>query len=313
MSTLPEAGSAGRILIVDDDSDIRYLLRTLLGSRRYTVLEAESGPEALEKLNSEPVDLVLLDLNIPGLTGYDVLRQIKATERIRDVPVIFLSARTSAEDKVQGLELGAVDYVSKPFNIQELLVRVAGALRVKATLDRLMSRSTEFERLSFTDPLTGLYNRRYLEERLDPEIARSQREATWVGCLMVDIDHFKSVNDRFGHPAGDTVLASVARVLTACVRSFDLVARYGGEEFVIVLPGTNLNGALVAGEKLRAAVASLRIGLEGHPEPISVTVSVGAATYGGGGEEPPELIERADEALLEAKRGGRNRVVGARR
>jgi diguanylate cyclase (GGDEF)-like protein len=300
-----------RILVVDDDPEVRHLLVETLSQRHYQVLEARSGHEALAILAArDDVDLMLLDLNLPGKNGYDVLRELKASAHAPDLPVIFLSAQATVRSKVQGLELGAVDYVGKPFELAELVARVAGALRAKATLDRLRSRSYEFERLSFTDPLTGLFNRRYLENRLQQEVSRARRDRSWLSCLMLDVDHFKAVNDRYGHPAGDAVLQGVARALQAGVRNFDTVTRYGGEEFAVILPGADLEGACVAAEGLRQAVGGLRIGVDGVPNSVAVTISVGVASFHGAAVGEPALVERSDAALLEAKRAGRNRVVG---
>ena len=307
-----QEGPRPRILVVDDDPEVRHLLVETLTRCDYQVQESVSGQDALAMLSErDDFDLVLLDQNLPGKSGYDVLRELKAAARTPDLPVIFLSAQADARNKVRGLELGAVDFVSKPFDLDELVARVAGALRAKATLDRLRSRSHEFERLSVTDPLTGLFNRRYLESRLEQEVSRAQRDASWLSCLMLDVDHFKQVNDRYGHPAGDAVLRELARTLQAGVRNFDTVARYGGEEFAVILPGADLKGACVAAEGLRQAVGALRIRVDGLPRPIAVTISVGVASFHGAALGAPGLVERADAALLEAKRAGRNRVVGA--
>src|SRR4051812_15298404 len=192
-----------RNLVVDDDADIRRLLTAMLRRSGYEPLGAATGADALDTLEREAeVDLVLLDLNLPGMNGYDVLRQIKQLGPHAEVPVIFVSAQGTSQDKITGLELGAVDYVTKPFDMPELLARIRGALRAKALLDRLRHGRDEFEQLSLTDPLTGLHNRRFLEDRLAQETARARRERAWLGCLMVDIDRFKSVNDRFGHSVG---------------------------------------------------------------------------------------------------------------
>ncbi len=302
---------SSRILVVDDDADIRALLVELLSNCGYQVADAADGPAALARLEADDIDLMLLDLNLPGMTGYDVLRELNARGHAAEIAVICLSALSTTRDKVAGLELGAVDYVTKPFVVPELLARVAGALRAKATLDKLRSRSVELEQLSFTDPLTGLGNRRHFEERLHQEIARARREGGVLSCLMVDLDHFKRINDRYGHPAGDAVLREVARALRTGVRAFDTVARYGGEEFVLLLPGARQEGALSAAEALRQTIAGLRIRVEGLAEPISVTASIGVASFNGRHEGEPRLLEGADQAVYRAKRDGRNRVVGA--
>ena len=252
-------------------------------------------------------------MKIPGPDGYQILRFLGSRQASREVPVICLSAHSRVEDQVAGLKLGAADFVAKPFDFQELVARIGRTLRVKRTLDRLSRAKNQAEQLSLTDPLTGLPNRRALEERLVQEIERARRHAQQLGCLMMDVDRFKSINDRLGHAAGDAILRKVAQALRAGLRSFDFVARHGGDEFVAVLPGADLEGTRAAAEGLRQLVSALKVPMDSAQCAVfSPTVSIGVASYSAAADESGDsLIERADAALLRAKRGGRNRIVSA--
>ena len=282
----------------------------MLVANGYDGIAAANGEEAFAILDrDESIDLVLLDLNMPEPDGFDILRRLKALDRRRDIPVICLSARSAVEDKVAGLKLGAVDYLAKPFDMQELFARMARPLRVKRVLERLDRAKAAAERLSLTDPLTGLPNRRDLEHRLREEIDRSDRSSEPLGCLILDVDRFKLVNDEYGHAAGDAVLAEVASALQASLRSFDVVGRFGGDEFVALLPGATLEGARQVAEALCDVISTLSVTVTPKHEPIRLSISVGAVSHEpGSNEDAPALLDRADSALLEAKRAGRNRV-----
>jgi diguanylate cyclase (GGDEF)-like protein len=315
MSSSPRitpVSSPTRVLVVDDDRDVREALAEILDSNGYEAVTAKDGDEALVLLDrDESIELVLLDMNLPELDGFDILRRLKGRDRRREVPVICLSARTAVEDKVAGLKLGAADYLAKPFDVQELFARMARPLRVKHVLERLDRAKSRAEQLSLTDPLTGLPNRRDLERRLAKELDRAERANEPLGCLMLDIDRFKEVNDRFGHFAGDAVLVDVARALEASLRSFDVVARYGGDEFVALLPGATLDAARHVAEALCDVVSTLAISI-GTAHVLRLSISVGAVSGNPDSlEDAKALLARADAALLEAKRTGRNRVVSA--
>jgi two-component system, cell cycle response regulator len=300
-----------RVLVVDDDREVREALTEILVSNGYDAIAARNGEEALAVLDRDDnVDLVLLDVNMPEPDGFDILRSLKLRERRRDVPVICISARNAVEDRVAGLKLGAVDYLAKPFDVQELFARMARPLRVKRILERLDRAKSAAEHLSLTDPLTGLPNRRDLERRLREEIDRSGRAHEPLGCLVIDVDHFKEINDRFGHSAGDAVLVELASALQVSLRSFDLVARFGGDEFVALLPGAELEATRRVAEAICDVVSTLAICPTPEHEPIRVSISVGAVSHDFDAREDAHvLLDRADEALLEAKRTGRNRVV----
>ena len=312
ISSSPQITPVGesRVLIVDDDLDVREALLEVLAANGYDGIAAANGEEALAILDwDESVDLVLLDLNMPEPDGFDILRRLKALDRRRDIPVICLSARSAVEDKITGLKLGAVDYLAKPFDMQELFARMARPLRVKRVLERLDRAKAAAEHLSLTDSLTGLPNRRDLERRLREEIDRSDRASEPLGCLILDVDRFKLVNDEYGHAAGDAVLAEVASALQASLRSFDVVGRFGGDEFVALLPGATLEGARQVAEALCDVISTLAVTVTPKHEALRLSISVGAVSHEPGScEDAPALLDRADSALLEAKRAGRNRV-----
>jgi two-component system cell cycle response regulator len=312
ISSSPQVTPVGptKVLVVDDEYDVREALAEVLIANGYEVMTAANGDEALGILDrDESIDLVLLDMSMPELDGFDILRRLKSHERRSDIPVICLSARAAVEDKVAGLKLGAADYVAKPFDVQELFARMARPLRVKRVLERLDRAKAAAEHLSLTDPLTGLPNRRDLERRLKEEIDRSDRTSEPLGCLIIDVDRFKLVNDEYGHAAGDAVLAEVSSALQASLRSFDVVGRFGGDEFVALLPGATLEDTRQVAEALCDVISTLVVAVTPKHAPLHLSISVGAVSHEPGtNEDAAALLDRADAALLEAKRSGRNRV-----
>jgi diguanylate cyclase (GGDEF)-like protein len=314
-----------RILVADDDPDIRELITRVLELAGYDVVAVSSGTAVLEAVPREHPDLCVLDVSMPGATGYDVCRQLQRAGADAP-PVIFLTARGSTSDRVTGLDLGAVDYMVKPFEPPELTARVRAALRQKATRDALAAEAA-------TDGLTGLLNRRELDTRAVELIALSRRYARPLSCLMVDIDHFKDVNDTHGHAAGDDVLREVAARIRGAGRTSDIAARYGGEEFVLLLPDTDARGAVALAEKLRTAIAATPVVVASHTPKsggaagtastagngdgaqgalaIPVRVSIGVASRGAAMLDPEALYAGADAALYQAKQTGRDRVAVA--
>ncbi len=306
-----------RILIVDDDSDIRNLLVRLLRSGGYDVSDAPDGHEALRRLIEAPVnalpDLVLMDVTMPGMDGVATCLALQSLGLgTHTPPVIFLSALGASQDRVDGLEAGAVDYIVKPFVPEEVRARVRAALRGKALRDALAFQAA-------TDPLTGLANRRQLDQRLSEAFALARRHSRPLACLMVDVDHFKRVNDTYGHGAGDIVLTEVAARLRAQCRAVDTAARYGGEEFTVLLPETDAPGALILAERIRAAIAvdPITIALPGsggashaaEPTCIQIRISAGVAVLTPEMASPEALTAAADTALYAAKQCARDRVV----
>jgi diguanylate cyclase (GGDEF)-like protein len=263
-----------KILVVDDVAVNVQLLTTYLTSVGYEVFTARDGQEALDKVIETQPDLILLDVMMPKLNGFEVCERLKTDPTTKIIPVIMVTALNEIEDKIKATEAGADDFVSKPFNKLELLTRVKSLLRIKQLHDELRAKVRELEQarerlrqLAITDGLTGLYNHRYLKEHLEQELLRANRHQLRVSVVMLDIDHFKKFNDTFGHPAGDTILRAIANLLRDNIRKIDIAARYGGEEFCLVLIETNKTAATVAAEKVRRLVEAHQFDVsnDGHP------------------------------------------------
>jgi two-component system, cell cycle response regulator len=290
------------VLVVDDSPLVQRMLSAHLQEEGCRVVCAGSGPEALALARAEPPDLVLLDLILRDADGFEVLRALKDDPRTADSPVIFLSARSDVTNKVRGFELGAVDYVVKPFDHVELRARVRAALRVKRYHDLLSSRSR-------IDALTGLWNRAYLDRRLADECAGVKRYRRRFALLFLDVDHFKSLNDTYGHPVGDRMLTAIAEALAQSLRGGDSACRWGGEEFAIILAESTREAALTVGLRMRERVSQLELMLGGRS--VRRTVSIGVASsddFESSELSPESIIAAADRALYDAKRGGRDRV-----
>ena len=296
-------GDAPNLLIADDNADLRALVRLQFQSRGWEVRETATGNETLECCLREPPDVVLLDVEMPGMDGWAVLSQLKADPALEHVPVIMLTAQDNTNDVVRGLGHGAHDYMAKPFSPRELWARVDAALRIKRLQDELRRHNQELGVASYTDSLTGLPNRRLVEEQLASVTNASRRRGDPLAVVMLDIDYFKQINDTFGHPAGDAVLKEVAGRLRSILRGADMVGRWGGDEFILVLAGTTLDGSQIVAERARTALSTDPVALPGAG-PQHVTLSAGCSA----GFAGTELVEAADRALLEAKRAGRDRV-----
>lgn len=301
-----ESSEPATVLIVDDSNAIRAILRRSLEAAGYQVSEASNGEEGLAAARSQHPSLVLLDVDMPVMDGLETMRTIHADSALKSIPVLFLTARTDGLDVAAGLGLGAQDYLRKPCEPAELTARVATALRLKAQTSALQEQTQLLDSLSSTDPLTGLGNRRFLESRIN-DLAAEFGENLEVGALLVDIDHFKDVNDRFGHPVGDTVLQILAARLQTASPPDSVLVRWGGEEFLVVSPGLAGDDLATAGERVRAAIneAPFAVGID---RLLDLTISVGAAV--GQIANLHEVTAAADVALYEAKETGRNRVCG---
>jgi diguanylate cyclase (GGDEF)-like protein len=297
------------VLIIDDSDTVREsIIRTLESYELFDRYhEADDGLEGFKKLLSAPVDVILCDLEMPRIDGFKFLNMIKVRPDLQDVPVIILTGMNDRDLKIKGLEQGASDFITKPFDPEELVARVKIHLKIKHLQDDLKRTNELLLELSNTDHLTGLFNRRYLMEALEKEFQRNLRKGGNLSLIILDIDHFKRVNDTFGHLQGDVVLNKVAQQLQKELRSYDIAARYGGEEFVALLPDAMLNEAMFVAERVRQAVQGTKF--SGALASLAITVSMGIATTPTpGGTTVDNFIKMADDALYRAKANGRNRV-----
>ncbi len=293
-----------RILIVDDEKMNLKVLADLL-QHEHSVVLARSGPQALKHaFGANPPDLILLDVMMPEMGGYEVIKQLKDSEQTNNIPVIFVTALDSIEDEELGLKLGAVDYITKPFSPPIVEMRVRNHLRIVHQYKLL-------DHLAYLDGLTEIPNRRRFEDVFPNECLRAIRSKEPLSIAMADVDFFKQYNDQYGHAMGDRALQAIARVLHNSVkRPADLAARYGGEEFVMVFPQTDRSSALLVAERIRSSVEELKIphicsGVADH-----ITISIGVATANLNTSSQPEFVlETADRNLYTAKQSGRNRVV----
>lgn len=305
----PEAERPERILVVDDSPDNLEIISTRLRFRGYQVEEATRGHEALDRVRESTPDLLLLDVMLPDIDGYEISRRIKRDDSLPYVPIILVTARDSTRDKVAGLDAGADDYLTKPINFPELEARVRSMLRIKALQDELERKNRRLERLSISDGLTGLFNHRHIQEVLHEEFERAKRTDEPLTVAMLDLDRFKEVNDTYGHQTGDRVLQEAAWILRDTAREIDKLGRYGGEEFLAVLPDTDIDDGAVLAERVRRRLRRHRFRI-GRRSPLRMTISAGVATYPAPGvDASSELVRRADRALYAAKTAGRDRIV----
>jgi diguanylate cyclase (GGDEF)-like protein len=286
------------ILVADDDRVTRAMVSAWLTGAGYEVIGAADGDQALELARERDPDLLLVDVTMPGRDGYEVCAAMQAESRTPP-PVIFLTAHGQTDARVAGLDAGAVDYIVKPFANEELVARVRAALRTKAVQDGLAESAAR-------DGLTGVFNRRELDARAEQAVALAMRHGRALSCLLLDIDHFKSINDTYGHAAGDAVLREAARRIVRASRVSDIIGRYGGEEFVVLLPETEAGGAVAAADKLRADLAGTDV-VVGETA-ITVRASVGAAAWSDAMSSAADLYAAADRALYRAKELGRDRT-----
>jgi len=302
----------GTMLIVDDSTANRREIKQIMQETgQFTrILEAGDGMAGLRIMTQEgpAIDLVVCDINMPVMDGYKFLQSVRMNPSLLRIPVVIVSADIRVKDIVKAFELGAYDYITKPFIPPILRSRLENLLQIKHLQDQLQQQKDLMEKLATTDPLTELPNVRYFRRRLEQELLRGRRYLMPLALIMLDIDHFKSINDTYGHPQGDVVLKEMAAILQEVLRKVDVPARYGGEEFVVALPQTTFEGAAQAAERLRVRVEKHRF--PGMPEKTGVTISLGVASYPGHMEKSvQQLIDEADQALYKAKNGGRNRVV----
>jgi len=307
-----------KILLVEDSKSQAEAARDFLEKNDYEVLLAESGKAAIKAVKTAPVDLILLDLVLPDMSGNEVCRWLKLNEDTKGIPIIMLTVKDDVTDKVAGLEAGADDYLSKPYNNVELNARIYACLRTKALQDELRQKNlqlqsllTQVEQMAITDQLTGIYNRRQAAAILQKEFRTAARYNTPLACMVIDIDHFKAINDTFGHHIGDAVLRETSKIIAGTARETDTVARWGGEEFIVILPQIKKEKALQAASRILRTVSehnfpdipderiTISIGLASMPHPLLRI------------DTEEQLIQAADCALYEAKRKGRNRIESA--
>lgn len=289
-----------QILLIDDSKDIHPLVSSLLGNEQVTIHSAFNAQAGLVQAASLKPDLILLDVEMPGVDGFETCRRLRAEPATASVPIIFLTGRSATEEMVRGLALGANDYVTKPFKLSELVSRVRAALRT-SHLIRLL------EEKALIDSLTGLGNRAMFDERFGAEVALRVRTGNPLSCIVLDVDHFKNINDKYGHPFGDFVLRKIGDALLEICRVEDVACRHGGEEFVVLAPHTSADHAALLAERMRVSIS--KISFTRQNETIKVTCSFGVAEAVGTYDRL--MLERADQALYQSKEKGRNRVTVA--
>ncbi|HXI14029.1 MAG TPA: diguanylate cyclase [Thermoanaerobaculia bacterium] len=300
------------VAIVDDDDAIRKLVGLFLRRSGYDLVEATTAAEARENFAAHDWDLAVLDRRLPDADGAVLCQELKSAPATRNRYIIMLTGEDEQSDKIEGLDLGADDYMTKPFQYQELLARVRAGKRIVDLQYELLESNRRLELLSITDGLTRLYNHRHFQEELARAFEESERYQRPLSIAIIDIDFFKKVNDTYGHGAGDEVLKSVAAIFKDSIRSSDLAARYGGEEFTVMMPETDLDDAITFAEKIRTLVEQSTI--ETTAGIVPVTVSIGISSYPRyKARSPRGLVEAADKALYRAKRRGRNQVQAEKR
>lgn len=313
--------SSATLLIVDDHLDNVRSLSLLLSDSGYLVRKAISGAMALKTIQISKPDLVLLDVRMPEMNGYEVCERLKANIETKSIPVIFLSASNDTDDKVQAFAVGGADYITKPFHAEEVLARVRHQITILRQQQQLTAQNyqlqqmkaelqqanLELRRIANIDSLTQIANRRCFDETLEQEWQRLKREQQPLSLILCDIDYFKHYNDRYGHLAGDTCLQQVAQAISRCInRPADMVARYGGEEFAILLPATDQEGAVTIVKDIQTALAALQVPHAASHVADHVTLSLGIACFTPINCSCQQLIAAADVALYQAKAAGRN-------
>lgn len=294
----PAVAWSPRILVVEDDADTARLVQEVLEDEGLRVTVVNDGPAAVEAVASQPVDVLLLDVMLPNMSGWEVCQALRSLLAFRMVPVIMMSALGTVPDRVRGLDVGADDYLPKPFSLAELSARVRAALRRRQV-------NLELRELTEVDHLTGLHNQRFFQEYLPKALQLASRQARPLALLMLDLDHFKAINDTYGHERGNDVLRAVGAAIHSQLRESDVACRYAGDEFALILHDTGRDGALQAAARVHQAIGAIRL-RGSNDQPISITPSIGVASFPADAANSRALIEAADGALYAAKRGGRN-------
>jgi len=298
-----------KIMVVDDNPDNIILLQYLLEDYEFQVISTTNGEEAIEMARKEDPGVVLLDIQMPEMSGYEVCRRLKNDPETSHIPIIFITARySSEEDIVSGLEIGANDYITKPFNNTELIARVKVMLRLRKDHDELERLNQKLEKISITDELTGFYNRRFFYTRMKEVVSKKRQKHSSLSVIMIDLDDFKKVNDQYGHVFGDFALRESAELIRKHVRDYDIIARYGGEEFILLLEENQEIANRIAERILTAFQQNV---FQKNDLKVRITVSIGIATYGPDNDvgDLEAFIHLADKAMYKAKKNGKNQIT----
>lgn len=298
-----------KILLVEDSATLRFAMRNYIIDAGHEPLVARSGEEALQLLENTPVDMIIMDVEMPGLNGFETTRLIREWLAGHWIPIIFVTGLNEDENYREGIEAGGDDYLIKPVSFMIIKAKIRAMERIAEMRDQLHQLNSELEALSQLDSLTQIYNRRTFNELAQQQWAQAKRHQQPISALMIDVDHFKLFNDHYGHPAGDACLKKVSQVIRSCLhRSSDILGRYGGEEFIVLLPETDAKGAMRVAQAIGEALEQLQHRHDVSPTSNYVTASIGGATcLRTTGHDLEELIKNADRALYKAKRAGRNR------
>jgi len=298
-----------KILLVEDSATLRFAMRNYIIDAGHEPLLARSGEEALQLLENTPVDMIIMDVEMPGLNGFETTRLIREWLAGHWIPIIFVTGLNEDENYREGIEAGGDDYLIKPVSFMIIKAKIRAMERIAEMRDQLSQLNSELEALSQLDSLTHIYNRRTFNELAQQQWALAKRHQQPISALMIDVDHFKLFNDHYGHPAGDTCLKKVTQAIKSCLhRSADILGRYGGEEFIVLLPETDAKGAMRVAQAIGEAIEGTQIRHDVSPSSNLVTASIGGATcLRTTGHDLEELIKNADRALYKAKRAGRNR------
>jgi two-component system cell cycle response regulator len=305
---ISDAGRAGRVLVVDDRPASYERLAAVLASEHAVELAQDPNTALLQAAEGD-FDLVIVSLGIENFDGLRLCSQVRSLDRTRSVPILAITESNDDARMVRGLEIGVNDYLLRPIDKNELLARVRTQIRKKRYAERLRENVQQSIEMAITDALTGMYNRYYMESHLAALVEQAIARGKSLTVVMVDIDYFKSINDNYGHDAGDDVLRQLATRVRRSIRGIDLACRYGGEEFVIVMPETDMAVATIVAERLRRRIAAEPFTIEQGKRTIETTISVGIATLDAADDDAAKILKRADQALYRAKRDGRNRVV----
>lgn len=303
-----QKGGRARILLVEDTvKDLKLLKISLLGIDA-DIVEAASGEEAVDIVSKGPIDLILMDVILPGINGFEVCERIKAKDESKDIQIVLTTCLGDSESRIKGAELGCDDFLVKPVDSRELNARIKVLLKKSEDLKKLRSDYRNAMASAINDGLTGLYNRAYFMHFLELEIKRSQRRSHNLGLMMIDLDYFKSINDSLGHLAGDQLLIEVATVIKDGIREVDLAARYGGEEFAVIMPYVDEEGIAKAAWRLHQLISQFPYSIKNPSNHSNITASIGVALFPKHAGNPKALVAKADEMLYKAKESGRNKV-----